>query len=387
MERDEIYRGIGFPADFSVEDWNSLIKLKFGKYFSEEKVFEKNKEILRSEIINYIRFCQKTDYAKLFDWTFDLYKDCINRDKDKIVKAIANSFYEISNTDMRWMSNVLTKPDSKKLEERDKINYYFKAIDETLEGAFKPRFKLLSKVASFKSNSIIIDNSNFDFGKLVREFPHQYLNDIDLFTKDPIFSISINQWRNIAAHKSYSINKNNITIEYGRTNIQSVTVSFDDFYKIVHWTQDVYRVIRLSQVLIILNYIEEIVTELGGTENMEIRFESSLLHIIHNMQIVGFEFVSTSKQSDTFCLNIKGKREHDLRSSLIHASQCLDQLSCAIYDDKFVRDSFQKAQVNIVNDEQQKLASATIDIAIALKMAMGEIDQKEYLSKMIFSID
>jgi hypothetical protein len=104
------------------------------------------------------------------------------------------------------------------------------------------------------------------------------------------------------------------------------------------------------------------------------------------MQIVGFEFVSTEEQMDTFCLNVKGKNGHDVKSSLIHASQCLDQLSCAIYDDKFVKDNFQKTKISIVDGHNNKLGSATISIETALKKAKSEIDLNEYLDNMKFEI-
>ena len=386
MKRDKIYEDLHFPSDFSVEDWNALLKLKLGKYFSDESVLEKNKMILRTEIINYIQFCTKPEYFKLFEWTFDLYRDCIGSDKQRIIKVLADSFNDISNTDMKWMTNVLTQPDEKEFSERDKISYYIKVIDETFEGSFKPRFKLLDKLVNYKLYGKVPDNSGSDFGKVIRDFPNQVKSETILFLEDPFFSISTNQWRNIAAHKSFTINKNNIVVEYGRNNIQTLTLTYDDFYKIVHWTQDIYRIIRFGQVLTYLNYIEEIVAELVGAENMNIRFESSLLHIIHNMQIVGFEFVSNEEQDEIFCLNVKGKVGHDVKSSLLHASQCLDQLSCAIYDDKFVKDNFKKTKVSIVDNNRKTLASATISIEVAVNKAKGTMTLDEYLSKMDFDI-
>lgn len=104
------------------------------------------------------------------------------------------------------------------------------------------------------------------------------------------------------------------------------------------------------------------------------------------MQIVGFEFASSEEQNEIFCLNIKGKPNHDLKSSLIHASQCLDQLSCAIYDDKFVRDNFKKTRISIVDDSSKPLASVTISIMTALKKVNGELTLDEYLDEMDFDL-
>jgi hypothetical protein len=387
LKLDKIYEHIKFSNDFSVEDWNSLTKLKLGKYFHEESVFNKNKELLRTELINYIMFCEKSDYLKLFEWSFDLCKECIDIDKEKTIKIFADNFIEISETDMRWMANVLTQPEYELFLERDKISYYFKVLDEILEGVFKPRLKLLDILINFKMYGLVNDNESFDLGRLIRNFPTQIRNDTRLFIEDPIFNISTNQWRNIAAHRSFIINRDNIIIKYGRDNVETLTISYDDFYKIVQWTHEIYRVLRLSQVLIEINYIKEIVAELGEIDNFRIRFESQLLHIIHSLQIVGFKFLSTEVYADTFCINVNGKINHEVQSSLIHASQFLDKISHAIYNDMFVRDIFLKTEIRILDGDQNKLASAMISINIAIKKVRSEIDLEEYLNNMIFEIN
>ena len=110
------------------------------------------------------------------------------------------------------------------------------------------------------------------------------------------------------------------------------------------------------------------------------------MHLIHNVQIVGFKFVSTEELNGVFCLNLKPKLNHDLKSSLIHASQCLDQLSCAIFDDEFVRDNFQQTKVSLVDDEMKSLASASVSIGIALKRAENKITLDEYLKNVDFKL-
>ena len=386
MNRDKIYEDLDFSPEFSVEDWNSLIELKLTKYFENESVFKENKEILRTEVVDYIRISIKPKYLNLFDWTFDKYIDCLKKDRKKTLEIFANSFHEISNTDMKWMTNVLTQADFHKFPERDKISYFFKIMDETLEGAFNPRFRLFDKIIHFNINNEITNKSNSSFGNIITNFPIEFKEEAQLYLKDPLFSISTNQWRNIASHKSFTIKKNSIDLVYGKSNNHFKNISYGDFYKIIAWTQDIYRSIRLSQVLISLNLIKEILPRLEGKEELKIRFESKLLHIVHNMQIVGFKFISTDKTNSTFGLNVKGKSGHKVSHSLIHASQCLDQLSCAIYDDDFERDNFEYARISIVDDQERKLASATVNIKIALKKAYNEISQDEYLKNMKFEI-
>lgn len=263
MRRDKIYEDLKFSTEFSVEDWNALIKLKLGKYFISELVFEENKEILRTELINFIKVSEKPIYFELFEWIYNLSADCFKLNKERVIKIFADSFPDISNTDMKWMTNVLTQPNHEQFSERDRISYYFKIIDDTLESAFKPRLKLLDKLVRIKLGQNVINNSHFDFGRIIRDFPSDFEDKLGLFLKDPIFSLSTNQWRNIAAHKSYLIKKDSVEVKYGKGNVQSITMTIEEFYKITYWTQDIYRTIRLAQVFTDLNYIKEIVTELG----------------------------------------------------------------------------------------------------------------------------
>lgn len=141
---------------------------------------------------------------------------------------------------------------------------------------------------------------------------------------------------------------------------------------------------RLAEELIYLNYTKKIVELLGGADNINVRFESSLLHIIHNLQIVGFKFVSTREKNKTFEINLKKKLNDNLKNSLIHASQCLDQLAVSIYNDTFTRKKYTQVKVSIVDDNKILLASASIDINIAMQKVKSAISLEEYIANMNF---
>lgn len=387
MTPNEIYKSLQFSNEFSVDDWNELLEIKLRKYFISDDVFNSNKEVLRTEILNYIQFVKNETYLELFDWTFSIFKDSLQANENLSLTELANSFYEVSATDNKWMTNVLTQPNSSEFSERDKVSYIFKVIDEILEGCFKPRFKLLYKFVAFKETGLFPNNSNRNFGQLIKDFSPSFNTQATLYLKDPVISISTNQWRNIAAHKSFTIEKDGITLEYGIGNITTVKISYEQFYNVFKWVQNIYRILRLSEVLIHLNHTSEIVNILDGVDKIKGRFESFLMHIINNLQIVGFEFVSTEENDNTYEISLKKKLNDDVKGSMIHASQCLEQLSCAITDDEFSVDKFSRAKVKIVDDDINELASATIEVAIAMKKVKGEISLNEYLEKMDFKIN
>lgn len=387
MKSDELYKHLKFTNDFSVDDWNALISLKFRRYFRNDDIFNSNKELLRTEIINYIQFAKKINLLKLFDWTFLVFKECFERDEILSIKQLSDSFYEISETDLRWMTNVIIQPDPIDFSERDKISYYFKVIDEILEGVFKPRFRLFDRFINYYVRGIYYDNSKIDFGQIIQNFPDSERFSASLYLADPYFSISTNQWRNISSHKTFSIKKDSILIEYGKTSVKSLSLSFKQLKMVLNWVQDIYRVIRLAEVFISLNYTEEVVDALGGTDKIKLRFESVLMHLINNIQIVGFPFVSTIESDTTFILRLKKKVNSNLKDSIIHASQFLEYLAYAVHDDEFTRDKFTHVQVQVLDDNNDKFASATIIISSVLRKLEKDMTLDEYLQCIDFKIN
>lgn len=384
--QDEIYKYLKYPEDISVEDWNKLITLKFKPFFNEESVFLSQKETLRTELVSYLFLEKDEDYFKLFEWTFDVFKQCLDRHKEISISELAKNLNSVSATDMKWMSITLMQQDISKFSVVEKTTYIFKLIEDILEGVFKVRFGLLFNFTTCLEKGSFPKEANQTFGNLIHNFSN---NDTDatLFLKDPIFGISTNQWRNISAHKSYEVKRKEIIVKYGRANkTVSVSLTHHQLGKIFDWSQNIYRVIRLAQTLVYLNNTNSIISILGSESISSNRFESTLFGIIHNLQIVGFEFISTEDSSDTFCINLRKKIGSDVKESIIHASQALDQISSAIYFDELINYKYTFTKIKLV-EKNEVLASAKIRINHAIRKVNGEITMEEYINKMDFNIE
>ena len=380
---DKILKTLKNNRDFSVEDWNALIHLKLRSFFNNDLSFGRNKELLRTEILNYVLLGDDSAYLELLKWTFDQFNEPCKLQKNSCIDELSKHIAEVSNTDSTWLSYSITEPNINSLSKRDKTIYLFDTINNVLEKCFKPRFELLYKF-SFFNESGNFNNKSKGFGSLIKHFPKSYRNNAILYLGDPHFSISTNQWRNIAAHKTYDIKKDEINITYGTKNKKSATLTHEDLLKIVNWVKKSYGTLRLAEVLIYLNYTQEIVSNMHYPRGNEIRLESWLFHITHNMQIVGFQFVSTEEKDNTFIINFRSKKDRTLKESIIHASQCLSQLSGALESDYFLKGSYKFTQVNIVNEKSRVLASAIVEIEKAILHSEGKISLEEYSSNVNF---
>ncbi|MGK7397288.1 MAG: hypothetical protein ACNS62_22115, partial [Candidatus Cyclobacteriaceae bacterium M3_2C_046] len=136
------------------------------------------------------------------------FKECFEKDEPLSIKQLADSFYEITETDSKWMTNSIIQPNPSDFSERDKAIYYFKALDEILEGAFKPRFKLFDNFLNYYISGNFYDNSEIDFGQIIRNFPHSVSNYAGLYLQDPVFSVSTNQLLPENKYARFSESKN-----------------------------------------------------------------------------------------------------------------------------------------------------------------------------------
>ncbi len=374
--------------DYSIKDWNDLIKMLFSNYFKDEKLVEKNLSVLRIELINYIKFVSDTNYVELFNWTFHQFKSTSLTNENFVIEALSKSFHDISNTDKRWMSNILLKPDFQSLSERDKISLLFNAIDEILEGCFKPRLKLLKTFVQYNLKQTDCYEKAYKFGDLIDNLSKLYPKEFMLYAQDPELGISCHQWRNISAHKSYKIEVNErIIVTYNKSGTAiSKVLTYGQFYTIYDWVKKIYGVLRFAQVLFTLNYSKEIVEKLGSTDEINVRYEASLLHIITNMGILGFDYQDFSSVDRIFIISFNIKNNVKFETSLIHASQCLDKLACAIYNDNFVRDNYDKVKIRVRHESSSLHGTATVKIDDALTKLTNKISLSDYINLIDFDI-
>ena len=348
-----------YTDQFSVEDWNKVIKDIFLSFFHDETIFLEKKDLLRTELVNYIPLTQEPRYVELFEYTHELFKVLGEKSKSDLENVFYEHFDKIVETDDYWTRSCLSQADIKNLQPHDIINVKFKAIEDILEGCFKARFKLFFHVNCFLNN---IPFQKKDFGQYISDFENP--NEIfELYLFDPYLKIKTSQWRNIASHKTYKIRKNHLEIVYSKKNPIKVDLTYAQFEDVFNWVKLMYGSLRLAEVITFLgnrNIIEKVTEK---AQNINLRLEQMILQIVHNMQIVGFPFVKIIEDGKTLTLLLNKKQEGDLKESVIHASQCLDLMAYGIHSDEFSSGKYKYAKVVIVSNNLIELASAWIKIS------------------------
>lgn len=54
-----VFETLKYDSNLTIDDYNQVTKEVFFKYFKDELTFIKNKELLRTELVNYIKYIAK----------------------------------------------------------------------------------------------------------------------------------------------------------------------------------------------------------------------------------------------------------------------------------------------------------------------------------------
>lgn len=381
-----VFETLKYDSNLTIDDYNQVTKEVFFKYFKDELTFIKNKELLRTELVNYIKYIAKNEkIEKLFENILKVFNDAILKDKNKVIQELASNLLTISKTDSLYLAYYIRQPkDISSYSQRELSEYYFDVIGYTLESCYKQRIELFYKMYKFNQSGIFENLTSKTFGDILNS-----INNFDELTRDAIFNIVFSQWRNIADHKDFDITKDNIQVRYGKgNNRKSKNLSHTQLKEIAFSINQVYSILRLAEVLIYLNYTDEIMAS-DKTKNIkfDIRSEASLLHIVHNLQTVGFKFHSFNDESNIFILNLYIKSNNDIQESIIHASQLFTKIAMTIDNDDFQKDRFNKLKINILDRNDFIVANAITDLQSCIDFSFSKIDMYQLIENIKFQID
>ena len=376
-----IFNLLNYSEDYDVDDWNELSREVFFKYFSNKEIYELNKELLRTELINYTSFCSNSSYIDMFNDIHQVFLKVISDNKTESLKVLSSNFNNTSNTDDKYLTYFMSIH-TDDFTKKDFATYYFRSIDEIIENCFKPRFKLFYMFYKYQENKVFENIDEKSLGTLVND---NKLVNCDLLIKDPIFGIYINQWRNIASHKDFIISNDIIEVKYGTKRDKVQTLTHDELKEITIWMKNTYGSLRLAEVLIHLNYMKDILDVKNDIpSDVKQRSEASLLNLVHNLQIVGFKFESFIEDNMTFELNLFMKNSNDVKESIVHASQAFVNIALALEFDECRKDEFNNIRINILNKENKIVASAMIDIKSCLDFSVKKLSLEELINQINF---
>lgn len=309
----------------------------------------------------------------------------IRADRAAALRFMVECFEGTCRADEHWMSLFITQePLGQNSRLHDHTFQTFSLLDSILEGCYKLHLRVIFGFAARdRTGRFPSDIAERDFGKLVSFITDAYSTEARLLIDDPEHHIPINQWRNIAAHKSFAIvSGNTIEVRFGRGTPKWKHITAASLVRVVEWAKRCLATARMANVILYLEYLREL--KVIGLPDVPLRLESYLVTLCHNLSIVGFECATYVEEGDAFILSLRDRLGRAATNAIIHASQVLDRLSTALEDDPTTRHRFERTMIRLVDPNGRSVASASIKIEDAIAWTQGKLSMKKRLQRTIF---
>jgi len=216
------------PKDFTRDDWTIATQSAFAPYFRRKQQLNNSIDSFHIELRNLARIALFPEYTHLLSWCLRLHRRVLQVDRQGAYENLLKLFANMQASDHRWLNMFETSaPLEADAAIQDRVYQLFSTIDGVAEGCLKPQLQILFAFAQRESEKHWpVDVIKMDFGALVAEFPVTLRAQVPLLLLDPDLSIPINQWRNIAAHKSFHLIGPR-TIEITTERVWLTSVSLD----------------------------------------------------------------------------------------------------------------------------------------------------------------
>jgi len=371
-------------AGISREEWKQVTQMLFAPYFRRKTKLIKNLDSFMIELRNFARFINDPEHVELMEWCLALHRRVLRVDRDGAYQEMSNLFSNTLKSDENWLNLFqMTNPLGSNAAPRDRVFQLFQTIDGVGEGCFKPHLQILYSFAYREDKGVWHkDVCTQDFGSLVGDFPLTKQNPPSILFRDSEVNIPVNQWRNIAAHKSFGlVGPKTIQIEYGKgKNQKKQKLGLHRLRRVSSWLIKTHSAVRLANTIIFIEHMREIASL--NKPNTEMPLSSALLNIAHGLSTVGFKSVDWKEVKREGILTVADMLGRNPRDALIHSSQQLVQLSVGVLRDVATASRISKVSIQLVLPDGRIFAKARVSVDDADAFSLRKISLNKYLDRI-----
>jgi hypothetical protein len=373
----------GIPG-YSVDDWNSAVVSMFGPYVRRRSVLRRRRELLRSELINLAKIQAAPNGPALLSTLVRAYRRAIYVDRDASLGFLVDHFVDMGRSDQNWITLAVThEPLSCAYGLTERAAQKFAILDTVLEGCYKQHAVIAVGFGEWKrGKSIPADIGTRDFGNVLSLLVPAYGRCAERLVRDPFYGIEFNQWRNVAAHKSFRVvTRSTIELVYGRRR-QVKRITYAALERVLRSAVEALSIVRMASTLVYIEFMPDLCAI--GLPRPTIALESQMVGLCHNLFVVGFKCLHYGGEGKSFVLELEDRLDREPLESVIHASQILDQIGVALEFDPTRSSRYTTVAIRVLDQTGVYAGGASISLDDVLAAAKGALSQKERLARTTF---
>jgi len=367
------------PRKVTRAQWSAATVTAFTPYFRRKQQLQTSIDSFHVELRNLARIARYPEYLDLLAWCLRLHRRVLRGDRRRTYDAMLMLFGNMQASADRWMSMFETaSPLDPSAAVQDHVYQLFTTIEGVAEGCFKPQLQIMCSFAQRDANGAWPDLTEVDFGRLVGDFPNNLRASAQLLFADPEFGVSVNQWRNIAAHKAFNlVGPMTIEVRYGRKNVQTLRLGVHRLRRVWHWLLRIHTAVRLANTITYVEHMPEL--HAIGIPMPAMRMSATVLQVAHSLSTVGFESIAWDCRGCDGVLLLKDRMNRQLRKALIHASQMLVELAVGVLCDPATRNRLKRVGMTLVRPDGSRFGTALVSVQIADEYSRRQLSMKEYV--------
>lgn len=376
------------PTSVTRLDWKDAAQTMFAPYFRRPAQLSRNIDSFILELHNLVRFLRNPEHMALMEWCLSLHRRVLRSDRTGAYQEMHRLFSNMQVSDERWLNLFqMTTPLGPGAAPRDSAFQLFQTIDGVAEGCFKPQLQI---IYSFAYRDVIgawpHEVSSQDFGAIVGNFPQTHQISPSILLRDPDMNIPINQWRNIAAHKSFSlVGPRTIQVTYGKGGTKNTRqFGLHRLRKVSAWLIKTHSAVRLANTITYIEHMREIVAL--GKPNTGRPLSATLLGIANGLSTVGFESVEWGVEKGEGILTVTDRQARKPQEALIHASQQLVELSVGVLADIATRSCISKVSIQLLMPDGSIFGKARVTVSDADNFSLRKINLHRYMDLIEWSL-
>lgn len=371
------------PIEFSRSHWKDAAFANFDPYFKRPTQLRDNIDSFLIELRNLARFLDSPAHIELFKWCLALHRRVLRVDRHRAYEALHQFFPNMQTSDERWMNIFqMTSPLGPGAAPQDLAFQLFETIDGVAEGCFKPQLQIIYSFAIRDATGVWPQNAmSLDFGALVENFPDALRIEVPVLLRDEDLRIRVNQWRNIAAHKSFKlIGPQTLEVTHGKGNPKTSRFGLQRLRGVSRWLIKTHSAARLANTITFIEHMRELVSL--GQPNTEHPISATVLGVGHGLSSVGFEVVRWEVKKREGKMVVLDRLNREPRGALIHASQQLVNLSVGVLSDVASRSRIDRVSIQLQFPDGSIFGTARVSVTDADAFSLRKISLKTYLDRV-----
>lgn len=314
---------------FSISEIRSAVKDTLAPFLRSQEILQSEMVYhLAGEAINIRRISQAPAGLDFLRRILDSYWNAYHANADACTSVIAEMEQSIEGGKRKFISIALLERDKDGMDTEILAHEVFQMIGSTIEGPIRPYLNELLSLFHLHDKTYIPESTTkMTLGEVVTALQLKLTGTF--FLQPGNYGVSLNQWRNIAQHLSFTVVDDQIKATYGRRNTKSVVLAREDLIHLLRQIALCLAVLKAARVIFAWDHASEIRAKL---KDMTEHPDSVLVDLSATFLTQGFRICRTDAGKDSLRLVVEDLRAEYENPNFraIHASQFLAMVACRV---------------------------------------------------------